>query len=54
MTEYHYDIVEIFQRFLEPQLYSKFRGGIVADIIGGLEDERLVVVGYEIVEDEDG
>ncbi len=51
MSKYIYRIFEIHE--LDPNLNSKFNGGIVADIIGGLEDERLVVVGYEIVEDED-
>ena len=52
MTKYIYGVFEIDAR--EPKLGSKFKGGVVADIIGGIKDERLVVVGYEIVEDEDG
>ena len=54
MKKYIYKIFEVSRRFLEPKLNTKFRGGVVTDIIGGIEDERLVVVGYEVAEDEDG
>ena len=54
MKKYYYEVYMIpLASFAEPKLGGKFRGGVVVDIIGGIKDERLVVVGYEIVENED-
>ncbi len=51
MSKYYYEVYVIphYDGFedSEPKLAEKFRGGIVADIISGIKDERLVVIGYE-------
>ena len=50
MSKYYYEIFVIpHEDYAEPKLSDTFRGGIVADVIGGIKDERLVVIGYEIV-----
>lgn len=54
MSKYTYGIFEVSYHKADPKLGSKFKGGVVTDIIGGIEDERLVIVGYEIVENEEG
>lgn len=46
MTKYIYEIFEILYG-KEPKLGDELEGGVVVDIIGGIEDERLVVIGYE-------
>lgn len=53
MSKYMYEVYELHKDHIgwEPSLGVKFKGGIVTDIIGGIKDERLVIVGYEIVED---
>ena len=54
MSNYYYEVFKIpHEDYAEPELEASFRGGVVADIVGGLKDERLVVIAYEIIGDED-
>ena len=51
MSKYYYEVSEIpHEDYAGLKIGDKFRGGVVVD---GIDGECLVVVGYEIVEDED-
>ena len=54
MSKYMYDVIEVSKEFFNKmKIGDKHRGGVVAEGLGGLDDELLLVIGYEIVEDED-
>ena len=54
MNKYQYEVYEVsdinFQRL---HIGDKYKGGVVAEGIGGLANEHLLIVAYEIVENED-
>ena len=54
MSKYMYDVVEVSKEFFNKmKIGDKHRGGVVAEGLGGLDDELLLVIGYEIVGDKD-
>ena len=52
MSKYMYDVIEVSKEFFnEMKIGDKHRGGVIAEGLGGLDDELLLIVAYKIVED---
>ena len=55
MSKYIYEVYEVSKEvFNKTTIGAPYKGGQIADGIGGLDNELLLIVGYEIGEDEDG
>ena len=52
MSKYRYAVyISPYDNYDQPSLHSPWQGGTVADIIGGLDNELLIVVAYERTKD---
>lgn len=54
MSKYQYEVYEVSKEvFNQMKIGDVYNNGQIAEGIGGLDNELLFVVGYEIGEDED-
>ena len=53
MSKYEYEVVGVSKEFFNKmKIGDEYQGGIIVDGIGGLDNELLLVIGYEIVEED--